>query len=47
MAKALQKQLSETKEMISKLELQKIEWEHELCSLRFTFKTRKTKKNKC
>lgn len=43
-AKALQKQLSETKEMISKLELQKIEWEHELCSLRFTFKTRKKKR---
>ncbi|XP_032706587.1 ankyrin repeat domain-containing protein 26 [Lontra canadensis] len=37
-AKGLQKELSETKKMLSKLELQKVEWEQELCSLRFTLK---------
>ncbi|XP_022347259.1 ankyrin repeat domain-containing protein 26 [Enhydra lutris kenyoni] len=36
-AKGLQKELSEKKEMISKLELQKVEWEQELCSLRRLF----------
>ncbi|XP_044082611.1 ankyrin repeat domain-containing protein 26-like [Neovison vison] len=44
MAKGLQKELSETKEMISKLELQKVEWEHELCSLRLTLKQEKQKR---
>ena len=31
----LQKELSETKEMKSQLEHQKVEWEQELCSLRY------------
>ncbi|XP_044082359.1 ankyrin repeat domain-containing protein 26-like [Neovison vison] len=44
MDKGLQKELSETKEMISKLELQKVEWEHELCSLRLTLKQEKQKR---
>ncbi|VCW77934.1 unnamed protein product, partial [Gulo gulo] len=37
-ANELQKELLETKEMISKLELQKVEWEQELYRLRFTLK---------
>ncbi|XP_044925124.1 ankyrin repeat domain-containing protein 26-like isoform X1 [Mustela putorius furo] len=44
MAKGLQKNLSKAKEMISKLELQKIKWEDELCSLRFTLKQEKQKR---
>ncbi|XP_059040284.1 ankyrin repeat domain-containing protein 26-like [Mustela lutreola] len=44
MAKGLQKNLSKTKEIISKLELQKIKWEDELCSLRFTLKQEKQKR---
>ncbi|XP_032706353.1 ankyrin repeat domain-containing protein 26-like [Lontra canadensis] len=43
-ANGLQKELSETKEMMSKLELQKIEWEQELCSLRFTLKQEKERR---
>lgn len=31
----LQKELSETKEMKSQLEHQKVEWEQELCNLRY------------
>ena len=34
-ANELQKELLETKEMISKLELQKVEWEQELYCLRY------------
>ncbi|XP_072605348.1 ankyrin repeat domain-containing protein 26-like isoform X3 [Vulpes vulpes] len=40
----LQKELSETKEMKSQLEHQKVEWEQELCSLRFTLKQEKEKR---
>ncbi|XP_073085657.1 ankyrin repeat domain-containing protein 26 isoform X4 [Manis javanica] len=40
----LQKELSETKEMASQLEHQKVEWEQELCSLRFTLKQEKEKR---
>ncbi|XP_059039823.1 ankyrin repeat domain-containing protein 26 isoform X4 [Mustela lutreola] len=43
-ANRLQKELSETKEVISKLELQKVEWEQELCSLRFTLKQEKERR---
>uniref|UniRef100_A0A8C0HVJ8 Ankyrin repeat domain-containing protein 26 n=1 Tax=Balaenoptera musculus TaxID=9771 RepID=A0A8C0HVJ8_BALMU len=40
----LQKELSETKEMKSQLEHQKVEWEQELCSLRFTLKQEEEKR---
>ncbi|EPQ14133.1 Ankyrin repeat domain-containing protein 26 [Myotis brandtii] len=40
----LQKELSETKEMKSQLEYQKVEWEQELCNLRFTLKEEKEKR---
>ncbi|XP_054572561.1 ankyrin repeat domain-containing protein 26 [Eptesicus fuscus] len=40
----LQKELSETKEMKSQLEHQKVEWEQELCNLRFTLKEEKEKR---
>ncbi|KAK2509549.1 hypothetical protein MC885_018535 [Smutsia gigantea] len=40
----LRKELSETKEMASQLEHQKVEWEQELCSLRFTLKQEKEKR---
>ncbi|XP_059952826.1 LOW QUALITY PROTEIN: ankyrin repeat domain-containing protein 26-like [Mesoplodon densirostris] len=40
----LPKELSETKEMKSQLEHQKVEWEQELCSLRFTLKQEKKKR---
>ncbi|XP_047599263.1 ankyrin repeat domain-containing protein 26 isoform X7 [Lutra lutra] len=43
-AKGLQKELSEKKEMLSNLELQKVEWEQELCSLRFTLKQEKERR---
>ncbi|XP_070356968.1 ankyrin repeat domain-containing protein 26 isoform X32 [Equus asinus] len=40
----LQKELSETKEMKSQLEHQKVEWEREVCSLRFTLKQEEEKR---
>ncbi|KAB1254044.1 Ankyrin repeat domain-containing protein 26 [Camelus dromedarius] len=40
----LQKELSETKELKSQLEHQKVEWEQELCSLRFTLKQEEEKR---
>ncbi|XP_047610884.1 ankyrin repeat domain-containing protein 26-like isoform X2 [Phacochoerus africanus] len=40
----LQKELSETKEVKSQLEHQKVEWEQELCSLRFTLKQEEEKR---
>nr|XP_030692840.1 ankyrin repeat domain-containing protein 26-like isoform X2 [Globicephala melas] len=40
----LQKELSETKEMKSQLEHQKVQWEQELCSLRFTLKQEEEKR---
>ncbi|XP_019489629.1 PREDICTED: ankyrin repeat domain-containing protein 26 [Hipposideros armiger] len=40
----LQKELSETKEMKSQLEHQKVEWEQELCNLRFTLQQEKEKR---
>nr|XP_023404614.1 ankyrin repeat domain-containing protein 26 isoform X15 [Loxodonta africana] len=40
----LQKELSETKEIKSQLEHQKVEWERELCSLRFTLKQEEEKR---
>ncbi|XP_034507495.1 ankyrin repeat domain-containing protein 26 [Ailuropoda melanoleuca] len=40
----LKKELSETKEIKSLLEQQKVEWEQELCSLRFSFKQEKEKR---
>ncbi|XP_059953606.1 ankyrin repeat domain-containing protein 26 isoform X3 [Mesoplodon densirostris] len=40
----LQKELSETKEMKSQLEHQKVEWGQELCSLRFTLKQEEEKR---
>ncbi|XP_053778450.1 ankyrin repeat domain-containing protein 26 isoform X2 [Desmodus rotundus] len=40
----LQKELSETKEMKSQLEHQKVEWEQEICNLRFTLKEEKEKR---
>ncbi|XP_032479244.1 ankyrin repeat domain-containing protein 26 isoform X6 [Phocoena sinus] len=40
----LQKELSETKEIKSQLEHQKVEWEQELCSLRFTLKQEEEKR---
>ncbi|XP_059952833.1 ankyrin repeat domain-containing protein 26-like isoform X4 [Mesoplodon densirostris] len=40
----LPKELSETKEMKSQLEHQRVEWEQELCSLRFTLKQEKKKR---
>uniref|UniRef100_A0A452UK08 Uncharacterized protein n=1 Tax=Ursus maritimus TaxID=29073 RepID=A0A452UK08_URSMA len=40
----LQKELSETKEIKSQLEQQKVEWEQELCSLRFSLKQEKEKR---
>ncbi|XP_057588802.1 ankyrin repeat domain-containing protein 26 isoform X7 [Hippopotamus amphibius kiboko] len=40
----LQKELSETKEVKSQLEHQKVEWERELCSLRFTLKQEEEKR---
>ncbi|XP_053525346.1 LOW QUALITY PROTEIN: ankyrin repeat domain-containing protein 26-like [Artibeus jamaicensis] len=40
----LQKELSETKEMKSQLEHQKVKWEQELCNLRFTLKEEKEKR---
>ncbi|XP_036906942.1 ankyrin repeat domain-containing protein 26 isoform X2 [Sturnira hondurensis] len=40
----LQKELSETKEMKSQLEHEKVEWEQELCNLRFTLKEEKEKR---
>ncbi|XP_077009222.1 ankyrin repeat domain-containing protein 26 isoform X4 [Tamandua tetradactyla] len=40
----LQKELSETKEMKSQLEHQKVDWEQELCSLRFTLKQEEEKR---
>ncbi|XP_058557038.1 ankyrin repeat domain-containing protein 26-like [Neofelis nebulosa] len=38
MVSALQNELQETKDMISRLEHQKVEWEREFCSLRCTLK---------
>ncbi|XP_078297190.1 uncharacterized protein LOC132676998 isoform X4 [Panthera onca] len=38
MVSALQNELQESKDMISRLEHQKVEWEHEFCSLRCTLK---------
>lgn len=40
----LQKELSETKERKSQLEHQKVEWERELCSLRFALKQEEEKR---
>ncbi|XP_062954863.1 ankyrin repeat domain-containing protein 26 isoform X2 [Cynocephalus volans] len=40
----LQKELSETKEMKSQLEHEKVEWERECCSLRFALKQEKEKR---
>ncbi|XP_058388587.1 ankyrin repeat domain-containing protein 26 isoform X15 [Diceros bicornis minor] len=40
----LQKELSETKEIKSQLEHQKVEWEREVCSLRFTLKQEEEKR---
>ncbi|XP_060049325.1 ankyrin repeat domain-containing protein 26-like isoform X1 [Erinaceus europaeus] len=40
----LQKELSETKEIRSQLELQKVEWDQELCSLRFALKQEEEKR---
>ncbi|XP_054550799.1 ankyrin repeat domain-containing protein 26 isoform X7 [Talpa occidentalis] len=40
----LQKELSETKEIKSQLEHQKVEWKRELCSLRFTLKQEEVKR---
>ncbi|XP_012516365.1 PREDICTED: ankyrin repeat domain-containing protein 26-like [Propithecus coquereli] len=40
----LQKELSETKEIKSQLEYQKVSWEQEVCSLRFTLKQEEEKK---
>ncbi|XP_057160691.1 ankyrin repeat domain-containing protein 26-like [Ursus arctos] len=40
----LQKELSQTKEIKLQLEQQKVEWEQELCSLRFSFKREKEKR---
>ncbi|XP_069314728.1 ankyrin repeat domain-containing protein 30A [Eulemur rufifrons] len=40
----LQKELSETKEIKSQLEHQKVSWEQEVCSLRFTLKQEEEKK---
>ncbi|KAM9230297.1 ankyrin repeat domain-containing protein 26 [Dugong dugon] len=40
----LQKELSETKEIKSQLEHQKVEWEQEICSLRFTLKQEEEKR---
>ncbi|XP_031532308.2 ankyrin repeat domain-containing protein 26 isoform X3 [Vicugna pacos] len=40
----LQKELSETKELKSQLEHQKVEWEQELCRLRFTLKQEEEKR---
>ncbi|XP_060048334.1 ankyrin repeat domain-containing protein 26 isoform X2 [Erinaceus europaeus] len=40
----LQKELSETKEIKSQLEHQKVEWEQELCRLRFTLKQEEEKR---
>ncbi|XP_039707025.1 ankyrin repeat domain-containing protein 26-like, partial [Pteropus medius] len=40
----LQRDLSETKEMKSQLEHQKLQWERELCNLRFTLRQEKEKR---
>ncbi|XP_023596339.1 coiled-coil domain-containing protein 144A isoform X2 [Trichechus manatus latirostris] len=40
----LQKELSETKEIKSQLEHQKVEWEREICGLRFTLKQEEEKR---
>ncbi|XP_058549055.1 ankyrin repeat domain-containing protein 26-like isoform X7 [Neofelis nebulosa] len=41
---ALQNELREAKDVISRLEHQKVEWEHEVCSLRFTLKQEEEKR---
>ncbi|XP_019320824.2 ankyrin repeat domain-containing protein 26 isoform X10 [Panthera pardus] len=41
---ALQNELREAKDMKSRLEHQKVEWEHEFCSLRFTLKQEEEKR---
>uniref|UniRef100_A0A667GN59 Ankyrin repeat domain 26 n=1 Tax=Lynx canadensis TaxID=61383 RepID=A0A667GN59_LYNCA len=41
---ALQNELREAKDMKSRLEHQKVEWEHEVCSLRFTLKQEEEKR---
>ncbi|XP_029811446.1 ankyrin repeat domain-containing protein 26-like [Suricata suricatta] len=41
---ALRKELSETKEVKSELELQKVKWERELCTLRFALKQEEEKR---
>ncbi|XP_045314366.1 ankyrin repeat domain-containing protein 62-like isoform X3 [Leopardus geoffroyi] len=41
---ALQNELREAKDVTSRLEHQKVEWEHEVCSLRFTLKQEEEKR---